>query len=95
MPWDSAASSLAPCHAGKGRQGAVRRSGDKVDLAVAHRLARRVDRKDVLQGHVEAFALEKTKFDGCDRRKVGVGNEIGDCDFHRRASYGWFTAEAP
>ena len=36
----------------------------------------------MLQGHINAFFLEVAELNGSDRGKIGIGDEVGDSDFH-------------
>src|SRR5262249_29942624 len=72
---------------GKSGQGRMRRAADEVDSAVAHLAIGAVDREDQLQSHIEPFGLEEAELDrGCGR-EIGVRDQVGDSELHRRLPF--------
>src|SRR5262245_51388831 len=66
----------------KRRERRVRRTGDEIDGAVAQRLVSLADWEDQLDRSVDTFARKESELDRGHRWKVGVGDQIGDRDFH-------------
>ena len=71
-----------PVPFGKCRRRRMRRAADKIGFAVAQRLVAFTDRIDQLKLGIDALLLEEAHLHRRDGGKVGVGDEIGDHDFH-------------
>ena len=65
----------------------MRRAGDEIDPAVAHRAIGFVDREDQLQRDVEPFLFEEPELDGCHSREVGIRDQVGDGELHRELPF--------
>ena len=73
---------LAALPAGEGEGRAVRRAANEINAAVAQNLQRLVDGEDQFQRHVETLGLEEAEFDRGGDREIGIGDQIGNGDFH-------------
>jgi hypothetical protein len=62
----------------------MRRTGDEIDPAVAHRTIGLVDREDQLQRDVEPLPLEEPEGDRRHRREIGIRDQVGDGELHRK-----------
>ena len=58
------------------------RASDEIDAAVAHDFAGFIDRKDMLQLHIDPFFLEVVELNRGNGRKIRIRDEVGDGDFH-------------
>src|SRR5262249_28992411 len=60
----------------------MRRSAHEIDSPVPQRGVGLVHRKNQFQGDVETFVSKEAKFDRCGGGKIGIGNDIGNGEFH-------------
>ena len=60
----------------------MRRAADEVSFAITQRLVALPYRVNEFELRIDAFFLEETHLDRRDGGEVGVGDEIGNDDFH-------------
>jgi hypothetical protein len=63
----------------------VSRTTDELQAAVAHGRERMLDRHDQFQGDVEPLAFEEAKLNGRNRGEIGVRDQVGHRELHRRS----------
>ena len=63
----------------------VSRTTDELQAAVTHGRERMLDRHDQFQGDVEPLAFEEAKLNGRNRGEIGVRDQVGHRELHRRS----------
>src|SRR2546425_2294658 len=71
---------------GKRQQGCMRRTDDKIQIAVPQSCVSFGDGKQEVDAGVETFRFKEAKLDGSDGGKIRVGNKIGNGDSYHSFS---------